>query len=78
MLHQRCAALDIGKEEVVCCVRVPDPGSSGQRLQEVTTHRTMVRSLLMLCDQPSDDQREQAEEAVTSCPTEALSLHELS
>jgi hypothetical protein len=33
-------------------------------------------SLLMLCDRPSDDQREQAEEAVTSCPTETLFLHE--
>jgi transposase len=47
---ERIAALDIGKEAVVCCVRVPDPGSSGKRLQEVTTHRTMVGSLLMLCD----------------------------
>ena len=33
-------------------------------------------SLTMLCDRPSDEQRDQAEEAVTSCPTEALSLHE--
>jgi transposase len=47
---ERIAALDIGKEEVVCCVRVPDPGSSGKRLQEVTTHRTMTRSLLVLCE----------------------------
>jgi transposase len=47
---ERIAALDIGKEEVVCCVRVPDPTSSGKRLQEVTTHRTMTRSLLAMCD----------------------------
>jgi transposase len=47
---ERIAALDIGKEEVVCCVRVPDPASSGKRLQEVSTHRTMTRSLLVLCD----------------------------
>ncbi len=42
---ERIAALDIGKEEVVCCVRVPDP-ASGRRLQDVTTHRTMTRALL--------------------------------
>lgn len=47
---ERVAALDIGKEEVVCCARVPDPQGSGKRLQEVTTHRTMTRSLLLLCD----------------------------
>jgi transposase len=47
---ERIAALDIGKEEVVCCVRVPDPGASGKRLQEVTTHRTMTRSLLLMSD----------------------------
>ena len=51
---ERIAALDIGKEEVVCCVRVPDPGSSGKRLQEVTTHRTMTRSLLVMCDRLRD------------------------
>jgi transposase len=47
---ERIAALDIGKAEVVCCVRVPDPRQSGRRLQEVTTYRTMTRSLLVLCD----------------------------
>ena len=31
----RVAALDIGKAEVVCCVRVPGPGR--RRLQEVRT-----------------------------------------
>jgi hypothetical protein len=47
---ERIAAIDIGKEEVVCCVRVPDPTSPGKRLQEVSTHRTMTRSLLVMCD----------------------------
>jgi len=28
----RVAALDIGKAEVVCCVRVPGKGSRGERL----------------------------------------------
>ena len=47
---ERIAALDIGKAEVVCCVRVPDPSHPGRRLQEVSTHRTMTRSLLLMCD----------------------------
>jgi transposase len=42
------AALDIGKRELVCCVRVP--GTAGKRLQEVTTYATMTRSLLVLAD----------------------------
>jgi hypothetical protein len=33
----RVAALDIGKTELVCCVRVPAPASRKRRLQEVTT-----------------------------------------
>jgi transposase len=45
---ERVAALDIGKAELVCCVRVP--GKAGKRLQEVTTYATMTRSLLALAD----------------------------
>jgi transposase len=44
----RVAALDIGKKELVCCVRVP--GKAGKRLQEVQTYTTMTRSLLVLAD----------------------------
>ena len=47
---ERIAALDIGKAEVVCCVRVPSARPSGKRLQEVTTHTTMTRSLLGMCE----------------------------
>jgi transposase len=47
---QRVAALDIGKAEVVCCVRVPQEGRAGRRLQEVETYSTMTRSLLRLAD----------------------------
>jgi transposase len=47
-LVERVAALDIGKAELVCCVRVP--GKAGRRLQEVTTYATMTRSLLQLAD----------------------------
>ena len=46
----RVAALDIGKAELVCCVRVPHEGRPGRRLQEVATYSTMTRSLLRLAD----------------------------
>jgi transposase len=46
----RVAALDIGKAELVCCVRVPGAGKRGKRLQEVRTYTTMTRSLLVLAD----------------------------
>jgi transposase len=45
---ERIAALDVGKAEVVCCVRVPGPG--GQRMQEVRTIGTMTAALLGLGD----------------------------
>jgi transposase len=47
---QRVAALDVGKAELTCCVRVPGPGKSGKRLQEVRSYQTMTRSLLVLAD----------------------------
>ena len=47
-LLQRVAALDIGKAELVCCVRVPGPAT--RRLQEVSTHSTMTRSLTELAN----------------------------
>ena len=45
---ERIAALDVGKAEVVCCVRVPGPGA--QRMQEVRTVTTMTSALLGLGD----------------------------
>ena len=47
---ERVAALDIGKAEVVCCVRVPGPSGRGRRVQEVATYSTMTRSLQALAD----------------------------
>ncbi len=47
---KRVAALDIGKAELVCCIRVPGAGKRGKRLQEVRTYQTMTRSLLVLAD----------------------------
>jgi transposase len=49
-LIQRVAALDIGKAQLVCCVRVPGEGKRARRLQEVTTYKTMTRSLLAMSD----------------------------
>jgi transposase len=49
-LIERVAALDIGKAELVCCVRVPSARGSGKRLQEVRTYQTMTRSLLVMSD----------------------------
>jgi transposase len=46
----RVAALDIGKAELVCCVRVPDEDAPGRRLQEVESYPTMTGSLLRLAD----------------------------
>src|SRR6185312_8551099 len=46
----RVAALDIGKAELVCCVRVPAPAGGRRRLQEVSTHSTMTKSLADLAN----------------------------
>lgn len=42
---ERVAALDIGKAEVVCCVRLPASAGKKRRVQEVTTCSTMVGAL---------------------------------
>jgi transposase len=51
---ERVAALDIGKAELVCCVRVPDPKGGSRRVQEVTTYSTMTRSLQVMADRLLD------------------------
>ena len=43
-----CAGLDIGKDEVVVCIRVPD-GAGGRR-QEVGTYPTFSSGLESLAD----------------------------
>jgi transposase len=47
---ERVAACDIGKAELVCCVRVPGEDRPGRRLQEVETYPTMTRALLRMAD----------------------------
>jgi transposase len=47
-LFERCAGLDIHKDTVVACVRVP--GEDGKRYQETRTFGTMTEQLLVLLD----------------------------
>jgi len=49
---ERVAALDIGKAELVCCVRLPGKGS--RRVQEVSTDSTMTRSWTELANRLVD------------------------
>ena len=62
VVHERCAGLDVGKEEVVACIRVP--GASRRRRQEVRTFSTFTRALESLADWL-------AEEGVTEVVMEA-------
>jgi transposase len=48
LLHPRCAGLDVAKDEVVACVRVPD--GQGGRSQEVRTFPTFTSGLEALAD----------------------------
>ena len=52
LLVERCAGLDVGKDEVVACIRVPDAAGGGQRRrrQEVRTYPTFTSSLEALAD----------------------------
>jgi transposase len=50
VIIERVAAVDVGKAEVVCCVRVPSPERAGARAQEVRTYPTMTRSLMAMGD----------------------------
>ena len=50
VIIERVAALDVGKAEVVCCVRIPSLGGGGRRAQEVRTWTTMTRSLAAMGD----------------------------
>ena len=47
---ERVAALDIGKAELVCCVRLPAAEGGRRRMQEVSTHSMMVASLAELAN----------------------------
>lgn len=50
VLHERCAALDIGKKDLKACVRTPNPSGRRPRRPEIRTFATMTNSLLELRD----------------------------
>ena len=50
LLHERCAALDIGKKELKACVRAPSPKGKRSRRQEIRTYSTTTNALLELRD----------------------------
>jgi transposase len=49
LVVERCSGLDVGKDEVVACVRVPAPGGRGRR-QQVRTFATFTAGLEALAD----------------------------
>lgn len=50
VLVERVAGIDIGKAEVVVCVRVPQGGTGGGRAQEVTTFSTLTSGVQECAD----------------------------
>jgi hypothetical protein len=48
LIVERCAGLDVAKDEVVACVR--SPGTSGRRRQEIRTFATFSAELEALAD----------------------------
>ncbi len=50
LLHERCAALDIGKRDLKACVRTPGTGGRRSRRQEIRTFATTTNALLELRD----------------------------
>jgi len=50
LLHERCAALDIGKKDLKACVRTPSPTRKRSRRQEIRTFATTTNALLELRD----------------------------
>ena len=50
LLHERCAALDIGKKDLKACVRTPSPKGKRSRSQEIRTFATTTNALLQLRD----------------------------
>jgi transposase len=47
VVHPRCAALDLGKDELVACIRIQE-GARAQ--QECRTSKTTVKQLLALSE----------------------------
>lgn len=50
LLHERCAAMDIGKKDLKACVRAPNPSGKRSCRQEIRTFATTTKGLLALRD----------------------------
>ncbi|MGI5518335.1 IS110 family transposase [Streptomyces sp. CA-106131] len=50
VLHERCAALDVGKKDLKACVRTPSASGRRSRWQEIRTFATTTNALLELRD----------------------------
>ena len=50
LLVERCAGLDVSKQEVVACVRTPGLQAGGRRRQEIRTFATFSADLAALAD----------------------------
>ena len=49
LMVERCAGVDIGKDEVVACVRTPGPGGKGRR-KETRTFSSFTSQLEAMAD----------------------------
>ncbi len=49
LMVERCAGVDIGKDEVVACVRTPGPGGRGRR-KETRTFSSFTSQLEAMAD----------------------------
>lgn len=49
VVEDRCAFLDVHRDTVMACARLPDPGGGG-RLEEVAEFGTTTSQLLVLLD----------------------------
>lgn len=50
VLVQRCAGVDVGKAEVVACVRTPDPAHPGRRRKQTRTFTTFHAGIEAMAD----------------------------
>ena len=75
ILVERCAALDVHKDTVVACVRVPDP--HGGRTQQLRTFKATTAGLLGLADWLDSYQVTRVGMEATGCYWKAVVRHEV-